>query len=900
MKTIDLNKIAPHLIAIVLFIALTLMYFMPFTKGYVLKQGDITNFRGMAQEIMEHRNLEHSEPLWTASMFSGMPAYQISVLYKNKNVLSYVDKLMRGGGFGSIFYVFLYMLGFYIFLLCLKTDPWLALLGGLAFGLSSYFIIILEAGHNSKAHAIGYMAPTLGAIILAYRGKVLLGASLTALFFGLELMCNHYQITYYLLMIVLFYGVAELVQQMKKGTPAHFLKVTGILVVAMGLGTGANISQIWNTMAYSKDSTRGKSELTLNAAGQVSQESQTSGLSFDYITGWSYGTGETLSLLIPGTKGGGSGAMGKAYPEAIKEALPQMQQSIGSGMNSYWGNQPFTSGPVYIGAIVMFLCLLGMIYSRNYLKWPLLAVALLAVALAWGKNAPELTRFFIDWVPGYDKFRTVSMILVIVELVVPAIGIFFLVDLIKYRKEIAQKMSGFYIAAGGTGLFLLLLYTSPGTFLNFTSVKEAGQFAEIIQSAAPQEAANYQLLLNETIKVRENVFKSDVLRTFGFIFFAAGLIFAFLRFSSMPKAALITGLALLITGDLWTVDKRFLNEEKVNGRYVNWQKKEKTNVPYTASPADKLILDMEAQRNPDLKNEIGAAIDLAAKTKLNSSARVKALSDDEKDQAAFSALRRTNNSRVLDVTTSTFNSSRASFFHKSIGGYHGAKLKRYQELADWYLYKEIATAKQVLGQQSNPSQWSGLFYQTPVLNMLNMRYVIFDPNTRPAVNPYAMGDAWFVKSATLVANADDEIQGLKEADLRKTALVDKRFEGQLGAVQHDPEGSIVLTDYKTDHLTYQSTGKDHQMAIFSEIYYDEWQAYIDGKPVDHFRANYVLRGLMIPPGNHKVEFVMESSTYVIGGLISLSSSLLIVLANLVVMGMYFRRKTNEGHGLPAV
>ncbi|MFW5706238.1 MAG: hypothetical protein ACOCX8_04465, partial [Bacteroidota bacterium] len=466
MEKYSIKHIWPYLAAIVVFIILTVSYFSPILEGKRINQSDITHWRGMSQEIIEFREQTGQEPLWTNAMFGGMPAYQISTIYKG-NLLGYVDDILQLGLPHPIGLVFLYFLGFFILMLVMRVNPWLSVLGAVGFAFSSYFFIILEAGHNSKAHAIGYMAPVLAGILLTYRGKYLWGAALTALFLGLELLSNHLQITYYLLMIVVIFGIAQLVESVRKKEMPHFFKATGVLVIAALLAVGTNISNLWATWEYGKYTIRGKTELTSE------QENRTTGLDIDYATQWSYGVTETMSLLIPDFMGGGSGqnpSVNSNTYEELRQALPAQQaQQYLQFLPLYWGKQPFTSGPVYAGAIMVFLFVMGLFVVKGKLKWWLLSATVLGIMLAWGKNFMGLTEFFLHYVPGYNKFRAVSMIMVIAELTIPLLGIIALhriFDKKTDRKEAISALKYSFFIAGGIALFFALV---GGSLFNFSS-----------------------------------------------------------------------------------------------------------------------------------------------------------------------------------------------------------------------------------------------------------------------------------------------------------------------------------------------------------------------------------------------------------------------------------------------
>ncbi|MBK6963066.1 MAG: YfhO family protein [Bacteroidales bacterium] len=797
MKNINFRHFIPHITAIAVFLIITMGYFSPLLEGKKLKQSDITQWKGMSKEITDYRAETGKEALWTNSMFGGMPAYQISVEYK-ANLMRYFDKLFKLGLPHPAGLVFLYFIGFFILLAVMKVDPWLAIAGSIAFAFSSFFLIILEAGHNSQAHAIGYMAPVIAGIILTYRGKLLTGSLLTALFLSLELRANHLQITYYLMLLVVILGVVQLFEAAKNKTFPLFFKATGILMIAALFSVATNITNIWATWEYGKETIRGKTELTSD------KENRTSGLDKDYATQWSYGTGESFSLLVPNIKGGASGYLGN-NEKAMEKADPATTQTV-AGQNSYWGDQPFTSGPVYAGAIVVFLFILGLFFYQSNLRWWLLAATILSIMLAWGKNFMPLTDFFMHYIPGYNKFRAVSMTLVIAELALPLLGMLALNELLKKPELIREKSRFFYISLGITAGISLLFYLLPQTFFSFLSSAETQAINQQRGGLEPAQLTQFDSIVYNIEKVRVAIFKADALRSLFFVLAGAALIWLF-SIKKVSRVILIAGFTLLIAVDMIPVAKRYLNND-------SFASKAQVANPYKATDADQLIM---------------------------------------KDTDP--------NFRVFNMTVSPFQDASTSYFHKSLGGYHDAKLRRYQELIDHHIVKN----------------------NEAVLNMLNTKYFIFpDENKQPSlqINMGALGNAWFVKEFKLVDNADQEIDALTGFDPSVTAVVDKRFADELKNFTpvSDSMAKISLTEYQPNKLKYQSESNAAQVAVFSEIYYDKgWNAFIDGKPAPYFRANYVLRAMHVPAGKHEIEFRFEPRAYFTGEKISFASSLILIL-----------------------
>ncbi|HRX98015.1 MAG TPA: YfhO family protein [Bacteroidales bacterium] len=811
MRKFQVKNLVPYVVPVILFIVLSLAYMSPLLEGKKLKQDDIIRHKGMSKEIVDFREKTGEEPLWTNSMFGGMPAYQISVKY-SANLIQYVDDIMRLGLPRPADWVFLYMLGFFILMLTLRVNPWIGMAGAIAYGFSSYFFIILQAGHNSKAHALAYMAPLLAGVILSYRGKYWLGGILTLLFMALEINAGHPQITYYLGLLVLVLGITELVSAIRKSEYAHFIKSSAVVIVAMLFGVLTNITSLWATYEYGKETIRGKSELT------TEEGNRTSGLDKDYATQWSYGKAETGTLIIPDFHGGSSHGKLSENSEVAKvlkqNNIPQSQvNDLLKGMPTYWGTQPFTSGPVYVGAIVFFLFVFGLILIKGNLKWWLLAGTILSILLAWGKNFPFLTDLFLHYFPGYNKFRAVSMTLVIAELTMPILAFVALNELFKNKYEKPQLLKALKISLYFVGGFVLLFVLVPGAFFNFSGPSDV-----TYSQSFPK------WLMDALVADRESMLRMDALRSLIFILLAAGVMWAFIA-GKLQKSYVFALITFFVLVDMWPVDKRYLS----NDDFVSASTMDR---PYKMTQADELILK-------------------------------------DKDP----------NFRVLNLTGDPFADARTSYFHKSIGGYHGAKLRRYQELYEHQIQKN---------------------FNIQVLNMLNTKYIIQpDKNNKPTVTPNMgyLGNAWFVPQVEMVENADQELDALTDFDPAKKAVVDKRFEKDLEGFtpSYDTTASIQLIEYAPNQLKYQSNTSKDQLAVFSEIYYDKgWNAYVDGEKVPYFRANYVLRAMVVPAGKHLIEFKFEPRVYAIGEKVSFASSLLVILLVLGFAGMelkkYFKKE----------
>ena len=780
------SKAKPHIIIIVLFALISFAYFSPIIEGKRIDGHDVKTWIGMSKEISDFRDSSGNEALWTNSMFSGMPAYQISVKYSS-NLVRYIDKVISLGFPRPANLLFLYLLGFYLLLLSLKVDYRVAAVGAIAYAFSSYFFIIIQAGHMTKAHAIAYLPMVVASVIYTYRGKLLLGGTLTALTVALELYSNHLQITYYLIFILIFIGLYQLFQDYKSQNLPSFFKRSAVLILAALLGTGTCFTRLKTTMDYGKDSTRGKSELTSNI------ENKTKGLDKDYATQWSYGIAETMTLLIPNFHGGASQGELSTNSETYNASKrsPNAKKIIKS-LPLYWGDQPIVSGPTYAGAIVIFLFLLSLFLLKGRFKYWILSLTVLSIFLAWGKNFMPLTELFLDFFPGYNKFRAVSMILIVAEFTLPllaflALNNFIFSDADKLSKQKSLK-NAFFITSSITLLFALV----PNIFFDFVGFNDS----MLASNGWPVEALQSD---------RASMLSNDAWRSFFFILLAFLSLFFFLKHKVSSNNVILI-FAVLLLFDMWTINKRYLNDS-------HFIRSSKVKIPYKASQADNFIL-----------------------------------SDDDP------------NFRVFNQSVDPFNDASTSYFHKSIGGYHGAKLKRYQELIDSHISKG----------------------NMQVLNMLNTKYFILQ-NGKVNRNPNVLGNAWFIKDTKIVENADAEILALNNFDASSIAIIDKRFKSLIKEFSSDSLSSIKLDEYQPNYLKYSSSSKENQIAVFSEVYYDKgWNSYIDGELVSHFRANYILRAMNIPKGNHTIEFRFEPEIFKIGERISLASSILLIFSLIFV------------------
>ncbi len=821
------GKILPHIIAVIFFILISYAYFTPLLEGKSIKQSDNIHYRGMSKEIRDYREKTGEEALWTNRLFGGMPGYFISTLYPNNHIRSVHSLMMIGERPASM--VFLALVGFYITLLLLGVNPWISIIGAIAYAFSSYFFIILAAGHNTKAIAIGYMAPLIASVIYTYRRKLLLGLALTGLFLALIIIANHPQITYYAAITVVIYIIFEFVRAIRNKQINPFIKASLFLLIPLILGVGSNLGRLWTSYEYTDFSMRGKSELEIN------KENQTKGLDKDYATRWSYGVDETFTLLIPNYKGGASqGELSResnTYKALERQNIPPARaRQFTDNAPLYHGDQPFTSGPVYLGALVLFLFVFSMYLIKGPIKWWVITASILAILLSWGNNFEGFTHFFMDYFPAYNKFRTVSMTLVIVEFLVPLFAFlglkkFFTEKISKEQFYKALKHS-IYILGGICILFLLL----PGIFQNF---------------AAASDAQMPGWLTEPLREDRKALLRKDAFRSLVFILLGAGTLWAYytkkLKYS---YTLLLIGAFILI--DMWTINKRYLNED-------NFAPEREVKNPFSKTQADQFILQ-----------------------------------DNEK------------NFRVLNLTVDIFNDAGTSFYHNSIGGYHGAKLQRYQDMIEFHIQKQIQNIGRTL-QSDNPQQkLDQTLKNQEVLNMLNMKYIIYNKNATPIRNPYRFGNAWFVNDYKIAPDAMSEIQALNEIDPQQTVVIHQEFEEELDVetFEKDTTGSITLTHYEPNHLKYDYEADSKQLVVFSEVYYPAgWKLYIDGEKADLFRANYILRAAIVPAGEHEVEMKFKPKSYYLGNKISGYSSVILLIFVIGAIGFEGYRYYKKESGL---
>ena len=852
MKT--LKRFLPDILVVLLFAVIAFAYFFPAdTEGRILYRHDSSAGRGSGQELTEYYQRTGERTRWTNSLFSGMPTYQMAPSYDSQQVLNEVGKFYHLWLPENVWYVFAYLLGFYILLRAFDFRRELAVLGSIIWAFSSYFFIIIAAGHIWKVIALAYLPPMIAGIVLAYRGKYVWGFVITALFTALEIQANHVQMTYYYLFIIAFMVLAYLWDAVRNHRLAQFGKATGVCFVAAALGVVINLSNLYHTWQYTQESMRGKSELVKkNSANQTS-----SGLDRDYITQWSYGIDETWTLLVPNTKGGAS--MPLAMNEkAMEKADPQFYQ-IYQQLGQYWGNQPGTSGPVYVGAFVLMLFVLGLFIVKGPMKWALFLATGLSILLSWGHNFMWFTDLFLDYVPMYAKFRTVASILVIAEFTIPLLAMLALKKIFDTPDFFTQKIRLYlgtskhpiiahnttnmfwlwvsFIATGGMALLFAIM---PSIFFpDYVSASELEAMKQI-----PSEYLGP--LLSNLQEIRISIFTADCWRTF-FVIVLGTAVLLLLRMKKIQPKYAVGAIIVLCLVDMWQVNKRYLND----GMFVERSVRE---TPQQETATDRQIMQDKA---PDY--------------------------------------------RVLNLASNTFNENETSYYHKSIGGYHAAKLRRYQEMIDQYIGKEMRDMQgAIVNAQGDMTRVAGDSIY-PVLNMLNTKYVILPlqgGQTAPLLNPYAFGNAWFVDRISYVDNANAEIDAVGKLNLRHEAVADSKFKDALGEpVAQQSNAVVTLKKYEPNELTYTVESQKGGIVVFSEVYYPGWTATVDGTDTPVGRVNYILRAINVKPGKHTVVLTFKPASVKNTETAAYVAYLLLVLA--IAAGVFFemKRRKNETNEL---
>lgn len=838
MKT--LKNCLPDILAVVLFVILSVAYFFPADfEGRILFQHDASAGVGAGREAQMYHEQTGKTTRWTNALFSGMPNYQMSPSYTSDTIINKATNIYHLWLPAYVWYLFAYLLGFYILLRAFDFKQYLAVLGSIIWAFSSYFLIIIAAGHIWKVMALAYLPPMIGGLVLAYRGKYLWGFVVTTIFTAFEIRANHVQMTYYYLFIILFMVIGWLVAAIREHWLPRFWKATGCVAVAALLGICMNISNLYHTWQYQKESMRSKSELVKkNVANQTS-----SGLDRDYITQWSYGIDETWTLLVPDVKGGASVPLSQ-NAKAMEKADPQYMQAYQS-LGQYWGEQPGTSGPVYVGAFVLMLFILGLFIVKGPMKWALLAATILSILLSWGRNFMGFTNFFLDYIPMYAKFRTVASILVIAEFTIPLLAVLALKQIVDDPEILRTKQKAVWLSFGLTGGLALLFYLAPTLFFpNYISTAEMQQFNQIAQQGT--DAAQFiNGLKGNLTAVREYIFTADALRSFIIVAIGMALMMLY-RYKKLNAKYLVGCIALLCLIDMWQVDKRYLNDAMFVDKSVR-------DTPQRMTATDRQIL------------------------------RDKSL-----------------DYRVLNLASNTFNENETSYYHKSIGGYHAAKLRRYQEMIDAYISPEMQKMMPAIAQGMGDMTKVNGDSIFPVLNMLNAKYFILplqNGQTVPLQNPYVNGNAWYVDKLDYVDNANEEIDKIGKINLKHEAVADKKFEAELGkAVPQGTTSLVTLKSYEPNHLVYEANSDKGGVIVFSEIYYPEWTATVDGTPVELGRANYILRALQVKPGKHEIVLDFHPASIRTTETIAYCSYGVLIL--LVAVGIFTsarkRKKENTG------
>lgn len=824
------KKWLPDVLAVVLFALISFAYFFPADiEGKILYRHDSAASKGLGREMAEYKTQTGEVTRWMNSVFSGMPTYQSAPEYTStkgvQGALSVYHLFLPE----NVWYVFAYLLGFYILLRAFDFRQSLAVLGSIIWAFSTYFLIIIAAGHIWKVMALAYLPPMIAGVVLSYRGKYLWGFIVTAIFSAFEVNANHVQMTYYFLFVILFMIIAYLVDAIRKKELARFGKATAVCAAGAVIGICLNLSNLYHTWEYSKETMRGKSELVKkDVANQTS-----TGLDRDYITQWSYGIDETWTLLVPNTKGGASVPLVESET-AMKHADPNFAP-IYQQLGQYWGEQPGTQGPVYVGAFVLMLFILGLFIVKGPMKWALLAATVLSVLLAWGKNFMPFTNFFIDYVPMYAKFRTVASILVIAEFTIPLLAMLALKKIVDEPEILTKRIKTVYLSFGLTGGIAILFALFPTLFFSdFISSNEMKALMTL-----PQEYVNP--VIDNLRDMREAVFTADCWRS-ALVVVIGTLCLLLFKARKLKANYMVGAIIVLCLIDLWQVNKRYLN----NDMFVPKSERE---APIQETETDRIIL----QDKTDLGNY-----------------------------------------RVLNLASNTFNENETSYFHNSIGGYHAAKLRRYQDMIDMYIAPEMGSLMQAVAQAGGDMSKVNGDSIFPVLNMLNARYFILplqDGQTVPVQNPYVYGPAWYVDNLTYVDNANAEIERVGKMDIRHEAVADKRFEAQLKtAVKQDSTSVVKLTSYMSDRLTYDVNSSKGGVIVFSEVYYPGWTATVDGQPVELGRVNYLLRAVNVAPGKHKIELAFHPKSVTTTETIAYVAYAVLLLAILLLAYIEYRKK----------
>ena len=880
-----LLQLLPHAVAIIVFLVIANLFFSGINEEYGLKQPDIEKVMGMSKELSDYRLMNGDESLWSNNMFGGMPGYQTNVMYPS-NWVRPIDKFLKWGTDPAIGSLYMCMFGFYVLMLCMRVNPWLAIVGAISFGLSTINILYIGGGHTSKVNAIGYMAPVLGGLILAMRGRWLLGGAVFALFFSLHLASNHLQMTYYLAFLLVAVVLGESIRLAIERKWLDIGKAAIALMIGAVIGLMPNFANLYTTFEYSKLTTRGKTDLTIKPEGKEESAQASDGLNTNYILEYNMAAGEPWAMMIPNAKGGSSSVSLSENKKAMQKAPKDVRENL-QGFPQYWGAQGSSAGAFYFGAGIMFLFALALILSKDSIKWPFLAIAVLAIFLCM-KEMHGINRFFIESFPMYNKFRDSKMILVLIQLMAPAMAIVYLNELVKSPLQ-GKRLKTFFIAGGALLALLLVIVTTPSITGSLISENEV----EYLDGLRDQYKGNAGALnmvnsIEDALpEVRSAVFSEDAQRSL--LIVVALLALTVLTAMNKLRWYVLAGVAaLIVTADMWSVSSRyFSNEKEKNPRtgkmeYAHYERIDNRLFPYEPDTCDRFIQRKEVVSIPNYTEQVSQL------EKAMSSTSPYAGNDPKRIRAAceFGALQLNSDYRVLLASPGVFNDASVAYFHKSIGGYHAAKLKRYQEVVDFHLSDEISRITEGI-KSGSPAVVDSVLGTTPVLNMLNTKYVKYSGAAPPISNEkHALGNAWFVNEIEWAANSDEEMQALSTINPASAAVVNNEFKSVLNSAGVvDSSATISLTKYATSKLTYAVNTPTAAAVVFSEIYYPAgWVCRIDGNAVEAFRANYILRGVQVPAGEHTIEWSFEPKSYATGIQVNTAGSVSLVLLVLLVFG----------------
>jgi len=880
-----LLQLLPHAVAIIVFLVIAKLFFSGINDEYGLKQPDIEKVMGMSKELSDYRLMNGEESLWSNNMFGGMPGYQTNVMYPS-NWVRPIDKVLKWGTDPAIGSLYMCMFGFYVLMLCMRVNPWLAIVGAISFGLSTINILYIGGGHTSKVNAIGYMAPVLGGLILALRGRWLLGGAVFALFFSLHLAANHLQMTYYLSFLLAAVVVGESIRLAIERKWLDIGKAALALIVGGVIGLMPNFANIYTTYEYSKLTTRGKTELTIKPEGKEESAQASDGLNTSYILEYNMAAGEPWAMMIPNAKGGSSSVSLSENKKAMQKAPKDVRENL-QGFPQYWGAQGSSAGAFYFGAGIMFLFVLGLMLSKDTIKWPFLAISILAILLCM-KEMHGINRFFIESFPMYNKFRDSKMILVLIQIMAPALAIVYLNELVKSPLQ-GKQLKTFFVAGGVLLALLLVVVSTPSITGPLVSANEV----EYLDGLRDQYKGNAGALnmvnsIEDALpEVRSAVFVEDAQRSL--LIVVALLALTILTAMSKIRWYVLAGVAaLIVTADMWSVSSRYFSNEKAKNprtgktEYAHYERIENRLFPYEPDTCDRFIQRKEVAAISNYAEQVSQLEEAMSSTSPyagNDPKRIRAACE-------FGALQLNSDYRVLLASPGVFNDASVAYFHKSIGGYHAAKLKRYQEVIDFHLSNEIARITEGI-KTGSPAVVDSVLGTTPVLNMLNTKYVKYSGAAPPISNEkHALGNAWFVNEIEWAASADAEMQTISEIDPATTAVVHDEFKSALkNWSPFDSTAAISMTKYETKKLTYDVKTPTAAAVIFSEIYYPAgWVCRIDGNEVSAFRANYILRGVEVPAGNHTIEWSFEPKSYATGISVNIAGSVALVLLMLLIFG----------------